>query len=335
MIKYISIIFCFLFFIVNGCIYQDHKEESKIESNKIDSPDFVDNTIDSIFFKKLKKFFFQEIGYELEGDFYTESKNIEDFDYLLIVSLPNKIESPNISKSNSIKELFLSRYNLIDIPYIDCGKDIENVKKIELENKEKGYHTLYFQNFLNSNTFLNNALISLSKEDICHIVFHELMHNYIRQKKIRMPRNYEEALCEVIGNYFALKFAENNNEIDTSLVKSQILTTEKIYQCINNYTFLINSCFGNVDSLNNECQKEINTILENVNSFPKERFGDNVNNAFLLLHNMYSKNYFILKELYFKQTSIKKFIDKIPKSNSSDAFLEIPSNALLQSVRNL
>ncbi|MFH2141012.1 MAG: hypothetical protein ABIJ97_01220 [Bacteroidota bacterium] len=326
-------------FVLIECINQDYNEDTKkntiiqpVELNQLDSTDFIPNKLqdynDSAFFDKIKNFFFKEIGYELQGDLYSKYKNAFDFDYLIIISLHNKVEMPKQFKPDIFK-----KRNHLDRPYIICGKDIDNFKKIESECNEKGYHTSCCHTTLNSKAYITEELTSLSQENKVHAVFHELMHNYISQNKIRMQYNYEEALCEVIGNYFTLKFAKTNNEIDNEIVEREIIKNEKFYQCINYYIFEINRGGRNVDSLNNECEKKIKTIFENTDFSEKMKREDYVNNAYLLFQNSYSEKYFILKKMYLEQPTITEFIDKIPIINSSNVFLQIPYGAILESVK--
>lgn len=336
--KYIFVIVVFLSFVLIECNNQDDNEATEqnnkvksVELNPIEGNDSIANKLldykDVAFFDKLKKFFSKEIRFELKDDLYSKYMNIPDTDYLIIISLPDKVEMPEQYKPGVFE-----KRNYLDRPYLFCGKDKDNFKKIESECIEKGYHTSCCNSTLSSKAYITEELTSLSEENKVHVVFHELMHNYIRQKKIRLQYNYEEALCEVIGNYFTLKFSMTNNDIDTEIVKKEISKCENFYQCINYYVSEINNGHKNVDSLNNECEKEIASIFENTDFSEKMKCGDYANNAYLLFLNSYSEKYFVLKKMYLEQPTVTEFIDKIPVINFSDAYLQIFSGAILESV---
>lgn len=325
--RHINII-SFLVLCAIGCNYQDNKSESNFFNKEIPVDSNYTVKYDTMLFFELKKFFFTEIGHKLHGKFYSEYLTSVDSVYYLTVSFRNRIETP--------PELILHR-NLLEFVnsknksktkndftsyYIYCGKSMEEAKKKAFIYQNKGYHTNIHRSILDSRTLICDTLLSFSNEDICIIVFHELMHNYIFQRNKNIPYDFNEATCDVVGHYLALKFAKESIKLDTTYLKNQILTTEKIYNCINEYTQLINNISASSVKLNNECQNEIRKSLSNAGSFINNKFEGNVNNAYLLSHMPYCKNYFLIKELYLKQSNTKEFIDKLYKLIFRDKDIE-------------
>ncbi|MBI5540459.1 MAG: hypothetical protein HY951_10405 [Bacteroidia bacterium] len=306
--------FLLISFLFICCNTNDNKVRTfnNHDSTTISYQNIVTNSkCDSTFIKDLKNYFFKETGFKLQGSFYTDSAKIEDSLYILGVSLPNKVEKPSYKqKISSLMSFLMKSYKIKkEDKYItyDFYSDnvLKRIKEKYKEYKKKGYHVLILNGNLNSMTLLNNDLPS-TKEGLSIIVFHELMHNYIDQKKYNIDIKYNEAICSVVGNYLALKYSIDTKNTDSTFIKKHILITENIYKCINDYTFKINYNIDNVNKLNNECQNEINSILDNSDSLQKVLFGGKVNNAYLLMYGEYSNKYFIIKNCYLKSCNTKE-----------------------------
>jgi hypothetical protein len=149
-------------------------------------------------------------------------------------------------------------------------------------------------------------------------MLHEFIHHYIRDLKLNIPFEYEEALGDVVGNYGAIQFGEVSDYLNQKHVRKQVFRNEEIYRTINSTIKKITADTNDVASLNFKCQKRIEKIIEDGGLFLNDRFGYNVNNAYLLKNRSYSKNYFMLKKILHKYGSIPKLL-QIMKSGPREA----------------
>ena len=257
-----------------------------------------------LFIEETKAFLYQEIGLVLKGDFYTKWET-EEKPYLYVyVSLPDKVERPK-----KIKD-----------PYFAYATDEAAAIIKESELKMAGYNTFLYKTYANSWALLNNTFLSYSREAKAFVLFHEIMHNYFKQKHIKIPYEFIEPVCDIIGNYGTLNYAQSTQNVNLISAQDQIQSNERIYQCFISTISEINNTPQNTILLNARCSDTINEILQKGNSFQKFRFEYKVNNAYLIKNGYYCKNYFLLKAVYLKQKSIKSFleiIEKMPKKRSS------------------
>ena len=250
--------------------------------------------IDSLIIDNIKRFVFKEIGVELEGNFYTEMKSSDDPYYYLYVSMSDRIAVP---------WEFLKAYQYCE------SKEAAYQKAYD--NANKGYVTFVYYGRANSGTELTKTLLSYRKESLCFTIFHELMHNYKKQMNLDIPYDFEEALCDVVGNYGAMKYAKEMQITDFNITKKQTKLNEDIYECMNYYISKINKEHKHIPELNLKCGKEVKKLLLKGDSFQKDRFDFEVNNAYLLKNSYYCKNYFLLKKVFLKQKSIRDFLELI------------------------
>lgn len=282
------------------------------------------STYDTLFIKELKSYFNKETDVVLQGKFYTDSATGEDSIYILCVSLPDKVEKPTeyTLKTSSLMKFLMKSYPVkeselnYDPDYL-ITTDLKEIKEKEKINKEKGYDVYYFNANINASTLLTKELLT-SKERLSIIVFHELMHNYIDQKNLKISIYYNEAICSVIGHYLALKYARETNKTDTTKIKNEINITEQIFQCINNFTTRINSKKENDETLIEEFEKERKLILSSIDTLPTKVNKRKINNAYLLSSGKYSKKYFDIKELYLKHSITKDFLKILYEFLQSD-----------------
>lgn len=259
------------------------------ESTKIDST-ATTNKASLLLIETVKQFVFSRLEYKLKGEFY-QHWNTEEKPYLyLYTSLADKISVPEGMSS-----------------FLYCGTDENLVKTKEKEQLLKGYHTFCYKTNANSATQLNKRFLSYPKEVIVFIVFHELMHNYLQQLSIQIPYEYNEALCDVIGNYGALQFAAELNRELLPAAKKQRKRNEKIYHRLNKTIGRINHKKGNINKRNTRCSKSVHKLLVHGSSFQKDRFDYPVNNAYLLKNEYYSKHYFLIRKVLKKQKDLKSF----------------------------
>lgn len=260
---------------------------------------FPTNNDSLLFVEELKKFAFKEIGVELTGDLYTQWVKEEKPYIYLYVSLPDKVQQPVELTS----------------PFIFFGADEIAANEKALELQLSGYHTFCYKTYANSSARLSTRLLSYPREAISFIVFHEFIHNYIEQQFVKIPYEFNEALCDVVGNYGTLKYSQSTQNVNLMATENQIRTNEKIYMCLNTIILKLNKNSYKVNNpkkvlaLNESCNKIIHDILKKCNAFQKDRFDFTVNNAYLLKNEYYCKNYFLLKKVLLKQKSIKDFLE--------------------------
>lgn len=257
-----------------------------------------------LYIDEVKRFAYNEIGYNLNGDFFNKWTNEEKPYIYLYVSLSDSIKRP-------------TEFNY---PYIFCGTDEDQANIEETKFTQRGYHTFCYKTNANSAALLNKRLLSYSKDAIAFIIFHELTHHYLDRKNIKIPYEFNEALCDVVGNYGALNYSMSTQNLDLASVKNQIKSNEKIYKCLNEAISNINKNPKKTIVLNAKCQAAINDILKNANLFQKDRFDYHVNNAYLLKNEYYCKHYFLLKKVFLKLKTLKAFLElmKTLPENSSD-----------------
>lgn len=267
-------------------------------SSSGDSLPFIDN---------VRNFAFKTTEYYPDLGFFTRWTSEEKPYLYLYVSYSDSVKKP--------KEFIY--------PYFFCGTDEIKAGKEELKLKASGYNTFCYKTYANSTALLNKRLVSYSNEAIVFIVFHELIHNYLGHKSIKIPYEFIEALCDVIGNYGALEYSISTDKLDSISAKSQIEINEKIYDCFNDAILKINQNPSKTSIINADCQETIGSILTKANSFQKDRFDFKVNTAYLLKNGYYCKHYFLLKKVLLKQKSIKALLEIIKgvPENSSECEL--------------
>ena len=234
---------------------------------------------------------------KLTEHFYTKMDNSLPYN-LLFVSYSNKIEYPfGIMHRGS---MFYNSYT--DSIY-----------------KSRGYETFcYNKCYSTADAKLSERFLAYPSEAKVFVMFHELMHNYITQKSISIPYDFEEAICDIVGNYGSLELSKKENIIDLILAQRQICINEEIYKIINRYILKINKHPKNKVHYHFKSYSKIQKQLINANDFQKDRFDYNINNAFLLKNKNYSENYFLLKKVFKKAKTIKNFIEIINSLPNND-----------------
>ena len=252
---------------------------------------------DSLFITRVKKYCSKEFGYQLKGDFYTNWKENNNPYYSLFVSAADTVQCP--------PDYANTKYGS---PFIDY----ESEGAADWAGsfwRDRGYHAFVYKTYANSSTQLTPQFLDYSNEAKCFIIFHELLHNYVSQLKIKIPYEFHEALGDVVGNYCTLNFCTLFLSMDLRLVHRQIELNEKIYECLNKYIPKITKSEKNISGLNASCQKEVTELLGSGNNFQTDRFANSGNNGFLLKNMNYCKNYFLLKRVLLKQGSVFKLLE--------------------------
>jgi len=249
---------------------------------------------DSLFFYSLKNYFFLETTVYLKGDYYTQFTITENPENILYVSYADKIREP-------------SDYS------VKWDTNEQNIRKEENLFIEKGYQTFCYKAYATSATKLRIRYNLYAKESVAFIVFHELMHNVLFKLKLEIPNSFREAICDVVGNYASIKYSERAEFTDLNAVIIQVNKTEEIYKCINFFCSKIELYPRFQNHYHKKCEKQIQVILTDADLYQKDRFDYHVNNAYLLKNRYYSRHYFLLKEVLYKSTNIKSFIEIIKK----------------------
>ena len=257
---------------------------------------------DSLLINEVKKYIVNKMGCRVPQSFYTRWSRNNKPTVLLFVSSASRVSAP----------AGLKRY------ITHFGSDEEAAKKSADEHTSLGYHTFVYKTFATSSTQLNTRFISYSGEEKCFIMLHEFIHRYIRDLNLNIPYEYEEALGDVLGNYGSIEFVEVSGHLSEKQLRKQKSHNEMIYRTINRTIKKIDADTNNVTNLNLKCQKRIEKIIAGAGLFLNDRFGYNVNNAYLLKNSPYSKNYFMLKKIFYKSGSTTKLL-QIMKSGPPEA----------------
>jgi len=240
----------------------------------------------------LKKFAVSHFLLNTDDDFFTKWSELEKMRLFLYVSRADRIESPE---------------------GFGMYKGFDMDEETALQEKKKydalGYHTLLYRTAGTSSALITERLFSYPPECICFIVFHESFHVHLAQSGCHVNYMLEEATGDVIGNYGALAFSENNGLVNRKDAQNQITLNEHLYHFINKTVEKINKAqphdFPHIYA---GCNARISSLLKYGTAFQQDRFGYEVNNAYLLRNRYYAENYFIIRSLFIKMQSMAKFV---------------------------
>src|SRR5687768_7114097 len=173
---------------------------------------------DSIFINSVKSFIVARTGFRLDVTFYGYWSNSEK-PYITLF----------MSKNDTIKSS--EKY-----PYILFGIEEDRAKKRALRYEAQGHQTFIYKTYANAEAAINQRFISYSNESKCFIMLHESIHHYVRDLRLGIPYEFEEALGDVIGHYGAIEFFMMYDKSLVKNAKNQRLRNEKIYKAINKTT---------------------------------------------------------------------------------------------------
>lgn len=275
---------------------------------------------------------------QLDSSEYKKIQLIQGIDYYWthILHLKNLPEFYTRweNKSEKTYYLYISKSDTVSKPqgipfFLFFGSEKYKADSAENVYKQMGYSTLIYATAGNSSALLSKPLLAYPPHSIAFIAFHELTHRYKTKTRSRLSYNFEEAACDIIGNYVSISFfkwfsdihPEFKPYIDSALTQTEI--NENIYTIINN------TISGNIS--NQRAEKHIEPLRSAFNPFQKDRFGYPINNAFLLRTSYYGKNYFLLKGVYIQLNSNPtRFIKKIMKLGEDPAKVEIKIRKFLR-----
>ena len=260
---------------------------------------------DSLFIAGVKEFALHEIGVPLKGDLYTRWQPSDSPFIYLFVSRADRV-APPVATGH---------------PYIYYNTDSAAAAGKAYELTSQGFQAFCYRSYANSAALLNKRLVSYPPEAAAFIVFHELTHIYIQQLRLRMSYEFNEALADVIGNYGAMQYAVASGTLETSSVKKQTYINEQLYRSFNKCLSSIERAQpSEIAQLHRKCSKQRDLLMQQANSFQKDRFNYPVNNAYLLKNSNYCRRYFLLRSVIIKQQSIKGMLElmqHIPANRSA------------------
>ena len=102
------------------------------------------------------------------------------------------------------------------------GSNESFAKKTARRYDSLGFHTLMYKTYATSSAELSPRFLSYSPVEQCFIILHEFGHHYIRDKHLNIPFDYQESLCEVIGNYGTIEFASQSSAISKKMLLRKI-----------------------------------------------------------------------------------------------------------------
>lgn len=154
--------------------------------------------------------------------------------------------------------------------------------------KKVGYDVMVYHTAATSGAKFNTRMLEYNPGTISFIMFHESIHRHKQNTESKLPYIFEEALGDVTGILFSSRAV--NNKVDKKNHAKFIKVNEKIYKLVNK------AIKGEVSK--EKATKKLKQILKNGDTFQKDRFNYEINNAFLLRYTSYIKYYFLLKEVY-------------------------------------
>jgi len=247
---------------------------------------------DSILIAELKSFILKETGFEVDKNFFTVWSESERPMVVLVVSSSTRVNALGDTEGQFIG------YGYNEAAAVSKAKRYDSL----------GRHTFVYKTYGSARAELSKRFLSYGDASISFIVLHEFVHHYTRDRKLALPFDYNEALGEVVGNYGAIEFAKRFGSISTKQAKAQRSRIEDIYEIVNKTIQNINSGTGSVNELNLRCQRQIARILRAEDLFQDDRFGYDVNNAYLFKNRLYAEKYFLLKEVLIKSGSISNLL---------------------------
>ncbi len=239
-------------------------------------------------FRAAKDFIYTKAGYELKKTFYTDTVADSPYVYLYVSEKNRLARHPDLSGN-----------------FVFFGHNLDSAAKAAAKFDSSGFDTFIYKTNGNSKATINATLLSYETEAIVFILFHEYIHNYLHEHKIKIPYNMEEALCDVAGNYLTVEFFRLGSDRKRSI--DQLKINEKIYKQINKLSLTIN----NSRKSKSGAEKKILSYIKKGNAFQRDRFDYAINNAYLLKNQFYSKHYFTLRRIYLKQQDVAALLREL------------------------
>lgn len=266
---------------------------------------------DSTLVQNVKKFMVNEARFALANAFYDKWSKSEKPTLVVYVSLREKVRS------------------IDEKAYRYSGINEGFAKKLASLHESNGHHVFIYKTYATATAELNNRFISYSNEAKCFILLHEFIHHFKQDLSLPIPYEYEEALGDVVGSYGAMEFQKAFGGLDSKRLTSQRLLNEKVYNIINKTSVTIDRKPERADALSSTCERRIEELLIEGDSFQKDRFAYHVNNAYLLKNRYYSAKYFLLKRLFQKSGTLSNFLSVFKNCPQDPKIFESYLNSFL------
>jgi len=256
-------------------------------------------TADTLFFYNLKSFYSQKSGHSISPALFTK--------------WAEKASSPNhyvyISHSSKVSNA------LAEDEFIYCGQDSSEAAGYCSKFSERGYSVFDYRTFGTSDALITSSLLSYMEESRAFVVFHELTHNYIKEKKIKMDYLLNEAACDVTGVQFCRLLCSEKKLLNQEKLGEQIKRLENIYITINQTVEKISADSSSCDKYCRKAYKAIKKQLKNSDAFYRDRFNYPVNTAYLLKNQNYCKYYFAVNDIYKQSSNYSEFMERLLEFN--------------------
>ncbi|MBI3233416.1 MAG: hypothetical protein HYZ42_05140, partial [Bacteroidetes bacterium] len=126
--------------------------------------------------------------------------------------------------------------------YIYFGTNYKAADSAKHRYDSMKYETVLYKTAGNSGCRLTTRFLQYPPHALAFICFHELYHRHKQASKSKLPYSFEEATCDVLGNYATLDFfkeySKTNSEytpyIDSVILQTQV--NESFYQLLMSYT---------------------------------------------------------------------------------------------------
>jgi hypothetical protein len=237
---------------------------------------------------------------KISPSFYTKWASNENPNIFVYVSSKDSLYSP-------LKPSFLAFGNITE----------EDAKAKSTEYYEKGFDVLIYKTYGTSGTQLSHHLINYNTPSIMFIGFHEATHQHI-SGFVSFPYIYIEALCDLIGTQGSLAYTKKHSIENYEITKQFGDRVESLGKHINDCILLAQTYDINLPKSFASLKKEISNLPTN-ETFLIERYDYEINNAYLIRYESYTKYYFKLKELltlYDDFSAFWNFIKKLPNDES-------------------
>jgi predicted aminopeptidase len=254
---------------------------------------------DTLFFYNLKSFYSQKSGHSISPALFTK--------------WAEKASSPNhyvyISSSTKVSNA------LAEDEFIYCGQDSAKAAEYCLKFSKRGYSVFDYMTLGTSDALITSSLLSYKEESRAFVVFHELTHNYIKEKKIVINYMLNEAACDVTGVQFCRLFCSEKKLLDHEKLNEQVKRLENIYITINQTVEKISADSSSCDKYCRQARKSIKKQLKNSDTFYRDRFNYPVNTAYLLKNQNYCKYYFAVSNIYKQSRDYNEFMESLLEFN--------------------
>jgi predicted aminopeptidase len=259
----------------------------------------ISQNTDTIFFQNLKAFYSQKSGHSISPALYTKwAQKTSSPTHYVYISHSNKV-------SNALAE----------DNFIYCGQDSEKAAAYSAKYRKSGYSVFDYMTFGTSDALITSSLLNYMAESRAFVVFHELTHNYFKEKKISINYLLNEAASDVTGVQFCKLLCSEKKSLDQKKLGEQVKRLEAIYFAINETVEKIAADSSKCGKYCRQARRTIKKQLKNSDAFYKDRFNYPVNTAYLLKNQNYCKYYFTVNDIYKQSRDYAEFTERLLELN--------------------